>query len=71
MKFLQTRLRRKFIDIGIVDQGARSASVQRFIQEAGPDLRFYPLFKKFEALEEEGKFRFNTDGGVGPRLPDF
>src|SRR5690606_15121371 len=46
-------LRRAFINIGIVDQGARSASVQRFIQEAGPDgVRFYPLFKKFEELEE-------------------
>ena len=60
--FADPELRRKFIDIGIVDQGARSDSVQRFIQEAGPDgVRFYPLFKKFEELEEEGKFRFNTE----------
>src|SRR5690606_9573111 len=28
---------------------------------AGPDgVRFYPLFKKFEELEEAGKFKFNT-----------
>lgn len=60
--FADPELRKKFINIGIVDQGARSASVQRFIQEAGPDgVRFYPLFKKFEELEKEGKFRFNTE----------
>lgn len=60
--FADPELRKKFINIGVVDQGAQSASVQRFIQEAGPDgVKFYPLFKKFEKLEEEGKFRFNTE----------
>jgi len=73
--FADPELRRKFINIKFVDQGAQSVTVQRFIQEAGPDgVRFYPLFKKFEKLEEEGKFKFNTaydDSWFSPQAARF
>ena len=70
--FADPELRKKFINIGMIDQGARSASVQKFIQEAGPDgVRFYPLFKKFEKLEEEGKFMFNTWKLMAPEAARF
>lgn len=62
--FANPETRKAFANIGHIDQGMASRSVNRFLEQT--DYKYAPLFKALERLESQNLMRFNT-GADGER----